>query len=380
MSRLLGAALVAAALLIGASPPAEAEPTHEVVAAGMFESWVAHDLGGHGAVLAGWKMSGLPGEAVVEGWFNTETIQLGYYNRRLGSSNWRISAQLKGELQLAALLYDYYRNGVRIPENGFHASYFEAGTSLRSDFAPHHTAELTLRGRQWFFSDRDGETGESFILPNDPLVFEPRLSYRFWNVDYTTHAADWLRPLARIEGVTFGIEGGVDLRSDTTAWGNEGDVRNAPDDLIAHGRQWLRAGWRLSPGVRLQLAEAMRIGSGDDDISRERIGGSNPYVVPVHGVQWAAFMASDHLSTQLSLHGRVGGEHELGLAVDASALRDIDRVGADEFGLALGVGAFADLRWERWFLEARFGYAPDIGWQNEPPQLSALIGFGTKLL
>lgn len=377
-------------LALPPSRPSAQDIHHEVVAAGLFEGWLTPELGGHGALLLAWRATGLPGGASVDAGLNTETLWIGYRGRRLGDSGWRIGAELKGEALLAGLLYDYYRAGLRVPEAGFAASYVAGELSFRNDFASHHTFEGTLRGRRWFFAAR-GETGPDTLIPPDYTVFEPRLSYRFWDARVPTHAAaDSLRPTWRFEGYTLGVEAGADLRAapgdraPTDAWGIPGDPRNAPSNPVWSVRQWFRAGWPLAPRVRLQLTQSARLGAGDDDVSRERAGGSNPYVVPVAGLPWAAFLVSDHVSAELSLHVVVGRErdqaHELGVVVDASLLRDRDRVDSEDLGAIVGTGLFADLRWDRWFLELRVGYSPDTGWQADPPHTSALVAFGTTLV
>jgi len=106
----------------------------------------------------------------------------------------------------------------------------------------------------------------------------------------------------------------------------------------------------------------------------------NPYVVPLAGVPWAAFLSSTYLVGELSAHIRVFDEIEIGVLTDAGLVQDLGRTGAEDFGGVLGLGAFADLRWGPWQGDLRVGWAPELGWQARGSSWSLYLALGRRLL
>jgi hypothetical protein len=140
------------------------------------------------------------------------------------------------------------------------------------------------------------------------------------------------------------------------------------------------AGVALGSALRLQVEQYGSWGAGEDDLTRNRVGGMNPYIVPLHGLPWAVLLSERLFSGQVSLHVPAFTNHEFGVAVSGGAFNDVQRTGAlDSFGGAGGAGAFADMRWGDFQLHARFGCAFPVDWLPEPPYLSALLTAGARV-
>ena len=182
----------------------------------------------------------------------------------------------------------------------------------------------------------------------------------------------------------MGVELGADVRDTAQPWGalsGVDDGRNHPGRVILMARQWLRAGALVSPRVRLQLEESASWGEGEDDLTRPRSGGMNPYVVAIPGLAWPSLLSERLIAAQASVHVRpsLRWPHELGVAVAGGAFNDVRRVGAlDSFGGAGGLAAFADLRFGRWQAYVRAGWAFPVAWLPGT-HLSVLAGLGVRL-
>ncbi|MCB9764905.1 MAG: hypothetical protein H6739_34330 [Alphaproteobacteria bacterium] len=134
---------------------------------------------------------------------------------------------------------------------------------------------------------------------------------------------------------------------DVQAWARVGvDVTAEAAAPHAHLEIKARAPWRLAPRLALRAGFAER----QDFLTRTRLGGMNPYVVPVAGAAWAEWWVEDYVAARLGPH--LQGEH-LSLALSAD-------LAAFDGQQALGLEARGGLRGERWFGELAYGYAPFI--------------------
>lgn len=388
MRALLALAFVVGGLLLvpsvaAAEPPPPPSLWRVGVAFGA-EGWLSGELGQHGFGLVDVRRE-RTARGTLRFLYNTDTLQLGLENIRLLDGTLELSVVARGEALLAGLLFDYYERGERIASRSFYASYVQLLPALKWHAADRHSLELVMGVRQWFFG-RGPSTASDFTLPPDTFVFEPRLSYTYWRI--RSPGSEWephrLHP--RITGVAFGVQLGLDRRHDRRAWGasiaGELDPRNAPDDVILMARQWLYAGVPLSPIARLQFEEHASYGAGEDDLTRNRLGGMNPYVVPVSGLPWAAVLSERLVSLRAGLHlrPRRTSPHELGLGVDAAAFSDARRSGdLDAYSGAGGAFAFGDFRLHRWQLHGRFGYAFPTRWLLTGPNVSLLLTAGVRI-
>jgi hypothetical protein len=329
-----------------------------------FEAWEPQGaLFGHGLLLAVVDLQRTGSRAQYSAEFNTETLRLTAQRLPLGSTPLWWGVRLAGEGYFAGLLPDYWREGRSEPERGFTASYVAAEPVLGADFGGQHFVELGLGVRRWFFG-RTGDTADALVLPTVGWVAEPRLRYTWWAIRPDPSTWQRHRLFRRVQGIALGAEAGLDLRDSTEPWGARapafapGDQRNDPTATIVRLRAWGEAGYALLYRWRLQARTDAAWGDGEDDLTRSRIGGMNPYVTPVAGAPWAAWLSERYVSGRLSSHIRVGDDQEIGFAGDVVYLADASRTGSSDAAARWGAQAFADLRTERWQLDLRLGVGP----------------------
>jgi len=276
------------------------------------------------------------------------------------------------------LLHQYYQQGLRVSGQGFNASYAVLLPKFQWHVADHHTIELLTNVRYWFFGK---DKNPDYLLPPDTLVFEPRLGYIYWNVDSPGDEFRASKLFPRINGVAAGASVGVDVRSNVRPWGFVTDQpdRNNPGKAIVTLNQWLRAGWKTGDRFRIELQDTFNWGWFQDDITRLRVGGMNPYVVVVPGLPWSANLSERLAIAQLSGHVKVkkNTPQELGLLVSGGTLNDPLRQGLlNNYGGIGGLALFTDLRWGRWQVYARVGWAVPTKWLIDNPHLSGFVGVG----
>lgn len=306
---------------------------------------------------------------------NTDTLQVGIEAipaaRRL-----ELGVFARGQGFFGGMLPTYVVRGERVATREFFASYAQVGAGLKWLPADHHAVELSLSARRWFFH----ETNETAIrLPPDPFTIEPRLRYVYWNLHMPSGegAPSVFHP--RFEGVALGVELGMDHRTETLA--------APPDDLRAlralrvnprvfFARQWLRVGVRAHRRLRVQIEEQASLGVDEDDLSRPRVGGMNPYAVQIPGLPWPALLSERFVAALVSAHWTIAPTraHELGVAVGTGAFNDPARRGdLDRFALLAGAALFADLRWSRWIVHLRVGAALPSDWLDRNPHVSSFV-------
>jgi hypothetical protein len=332
---------------------------------------LAPGVGGNGFALLRWELFGLPrrGRFMLD--FNSDTLRL-QLDGRFGRIE--TGVQAAGEVFIAGLLTSHYRDGKNDPSRGFYASYAALAAWAKLHARPHYL-ELAAGGRRWFFSATDS-TRADLTLPPEAWVGEIRLRYTLWRIDPDPSLWEAHRLHARVRGFAFGVEVGIDARSHASRWGAPDDPRNDPSQQTVMIKQWARAGIDLGRRVRLQLDEFACFMWGEDDLNRVRVGGMNPYSVPLAGAPWAGYLAGKLASLHASLHIRVKDRHELGLILDGVALEDSDRLGPlGRPGLLAGIGLFADLRIKTWQLDLRTGYSPTL-----PHGFGVFLSAGTTLL
>jgi hypothetical protein len=122
----------------------------------------------------------------------------------------------------------------------------------------------------------------------------------------------------------------------------------------------------IGPRVEVRAGAA----EGQDDLLRSRLGGLNPWVVPLAGAAWAEWWVEDYAAARLG--GTVGlgqaGAKQLGFRV--SPFADVATFDGDA-AVGLGVGARA---WRgRLYADVTGGYAPWI--QRQPGITRASIWF-----
>ena len=368
-------ALVASTLL---ASTAHAEGWHGSAAGGADFAFVP-EVTGFGFVLFEATGEDKVGKGDVRLLFNTDTIHLEIERIPLGES-FELSVALRGEVFFAGLLRYYYEQGLRRSDLGFNASYVALLPKLQWHFADHQTLEVLTHVRYWFFGgNKDYPPG--YFLPANTVVFEPRLGYIYWNIDSPGEEYRASKLFPRIQGVAVGASAGVDVRSQVRPWGfvTAQPDRNDPKKAIWTLNQWLRAGWQTGDYFRLELQETFNWGWFQDDLTRLRVGGMNPYVVVVPGLPWSASISERLALAQLSGHVRPkkGKPQELGLLVAGGTINDPRRQGLlTDFGGIGGLALFTDLRWGRWQVYARVGWAFPTSWLLDNAHVSGFVGLG----
>ena len=131
----------------------------------------------------------------------------------------------------------------------------------------------------------------------------------------------------------------------------------------------VRPDWTLAPRLEVRAAWAMN----QDFLTRTRLGGLNPYVVPLGGAGWAEFWVQSYIALRAgpSLRLRLPGRTEQTLELTPVA----DVAGFDG-STAVGFALLAKWRYRRLFVEAAAGYAPFIKRQEGVLRVAGFALFG----
>lgn len=130
--------------------------------------------------------------------------------------------------------------------------------------------------------------------------------------------------------------------------------------------------WRLAP-----VAEARAGAAADQDaLTRTRLGGLNPYVVPLAGAAWAEWWVEDYAAFRLGLRGRLplssGGELSLMPFLDAATAPEI--TSSQPAGpWALGFGGWLRGEQGRSHLDLAVGHAPWIERASDVSRTSVYV-------
>jgi hypothetical protein len=183
-------------------------------------------------------------------------------------------------------------------------------------------------------------------------------AYWFWALPQSAGVLD-PQPLLMGQGVLGLWRQAVQVR---LAAG--GHVDPAGDGLAPHltvqGR-YLPAG-PLAPWLEVYAG----IAEGQGPLSTTRLGGLNPYVVPLAGAGWAEWWVEDYAAVRLG--GRLQGERgSIGPALDAAVF---------DTRSAVGLGLHGTLRLKALTLDAALGHAPWIPRQEGVGRWSALVLLG----
>ena len=157
------------------------------------------------------------------------------------------------------------------------------------------------------------------------------------------------------------------------------DIRNDPQQVQLHLRQWLKAGTRMGM-LRLEVEEEAAAQFGEDDLYRRQIGGLNPFGISLPGSPWAYLHASDYVGGQLRIRWMLSDAMEVGPIAGIVATRDIDRRGDDAFSFMHGYGLLFELRQGPWQFDLRGGYSPTMASKRAPDQAwntMIMIGYGS---
>ncbi len=239
---------------------------------------------------------------------------------------WWIAA--RGEAFAAGLLITPWTRGAPDPTRALTASYGGLEGGFLRYFGPVYLgAQLAERG--YVFGAR-----EQTAIPVPGIT--SLLSADFVAGYYQPSLHVWVRA-------------GIDLQDKALSAHVAGEGVFRPAGLLAP-RLEVRAGW----------------GFQQTDLTRTRLGGLNPYVVPLAGAGWAEFWVENYAAGRAGLTLKT--KHvEAGVLVDAAAF---------EGTIATGLAGTVRGTWRRWFAEATVGWAPGIPRQDGVWRVAmwALIG------
>jgi hypothetical protein len=378
----ISASWILSAALVSLAPSVASAQENRLYVAGGADVWTGAEPSGHGYALVTYQRSGRHG--LVDVTYNTDTLWAAIDG--VPMTSWlALGGMLKGQLGYAGLLPDYYDQGEGRPERGFNASYMQGRMWGKVLLDPHYI-ELELGARRWSFASNDA-TSKTLTLPSVGLVWEPRLRYTLWLLGQDAAIHEPHRHMWRQRGLALGAEAGVDVRDVYAPFGalDEGESRNAASEAPRYGLVWLKAGRQVTERVRVQTTQLVMAGQHMDDLNRWRIGGLNPYVAPVAGLPWAAYLLSNFWHSEVSAAVRVAGEHEVGLMWHMVRMSgdDVLRRGDGEWG-GLGGGfyggaVYGDLRFGPWQIEAKLGATRPDNVLVGAPYLGGWLSAGYQL-
>jgi len=379
----LVAPVLLSALFFTTSAQADSGLRHRLTLTGGGDFWIRPEVGFHGFASVAYDLEGLPRGSHLGLEWNTTRFRATYDRVSLAGGTIEAGFFAEGELFIAGLLSDYFRQAELDPARAFGASYVQFGTEWKALLPKANFVAFGVEAKRWFFS-RGKDTAPELVLPPADWVVHLRLDYTYWGCQADCSRWRRHRVFPRVTGLSFGVSLYADLRADGRAWGaldpavfDPVDPRNHPEGASAGVRQWLRAGWQLHPRVRTQIYQTAGWGEGEDDLVRARIGGTNPYHIPLAGASWSAFLAERFFTLQWSWHFRVFRAIELGVLGDFVVVSDELREGhPGQVGVHAGVGAFFDFRWGAWQVDLRGGWSPTQRWLGPAGNFTAYLGLG----
>ena len=265
----------------------------------------------HGVLTVAWRQ-----EDLSAGLY-TDTLELRWSPEDEGGRAWLAG---RVEVGAAGLMISPWTDGAPDPSRAMAAHYggIEGG---RLRYLPRGLYVGTAgSARVWAFTG-----GSPSLEPR--LVLSPDLLVGWWSEP--VHA--WLRAGADVSPVV------------------------APHLQL---RVQARAPWRLAPFADLYLGVA----SNQDEVTLTRLGGLNPYVVPLAGAAWGEFWVEDHAVAHVG-----AGWH--GERIEADLFSDL---AAFDGARTAAFGALLALAHAPWSLELKGGVAP---WIDRAPGVSPAAGW-----
>jgi hypothetical protein len=255
-------------------------------------------------------------------------------------------AALRIEALAAGLLISPWSNGAPDPTRSLFGSYVAPEAGYVCYLPAGFYAGVDGQIRAYFFQAR---RATRIPVPGPLGVFSATAQFGRW----TPSAAAWMRA-----GVDAEVGRGDELAGIAAGRVSPRVVGEFTYSPGPREGQWfallprfeLRAGW-----ARAQ-----------DRVLRTRLGGLNPYVVPLAGAAWAEWLVERYVAGRAgyALHTRW---FEVAALVDAAIF---------DGGKAVGFAFTGAWRYKRLFAEAAFGYAPWIERQEGVSRVSFWIRVG----
>lgn len=184
--------------------------------------------------------------------------------------------------------------------------------------------------------------------------------YLFWARESTTVPPPGPTPLFTAELLLghYTKDSHISLRA-----GADAELAIASPHVIVEAV--VRPDWAFAPHVEARAAWAMN----QDVLMRTRLGGLNPYVVPLAGAAWAEFWVESYVALRAgpSIRARLPGRGAHTLQLTA-----VGDVAGTEGSLLAGFGLLTRWRYRRLFVDASLGYAP---WIKRQEGVARTAGF-----
>jgi hypothetical protein len=196
--------------------------------------------------------------------------------------------------------------------------------------------------RGYLFRKRSDRTTAD--VPGPELVLTPELLLGWWS------------PIAHAE-----LSGGADVRDGFVSSRARLELTIEPKD------------WTIGPLVRVVAG----LGHLQDDLTKTRVGGLNPHVVPLAGAAWAEWWVEDFAALRAGPKVRWSWG-EVAAVADVAVFDDETHGARFEDRRALGFALLSRFYFFGFFLDAAVGYAPFIERQPGALRISSWILIGTQ--
>ncbi len=299
----------------------------------------------HGVADVGWRSGPWQAQLV------TDTLDVRWQPERDGGRSW---VAARAALGAAGLMSSPWSDGAPLP--GAALSAFYAGPEGGNVWYLRDGLYTAVDGRiQWWWFGATRRSART--IPDRQLRGEVAHSVGWWS----TNGHVWLRGGGHLAPV--GEQTGLDPQAGPEARTVSGDPvpnRGAPVQpfvqFVATSRP---EAWKVAPRAELRAGWSR----GQDAISRTRLGGLNPYVVPVAGAAWAEFWVDTYAAVRFG-PSLQAGPIRIDAVIDAALWNDaLDWGGtpsAEPADRAVGMGVLTRLQPNRLFLDLDAGVAPRL--------------------
>lgn len=264
----------------------------------------------------------------------TDTLDVHYQHHYEGGRAWA-GARLAGFA--AQMLINPWRDGQPERFRALIASYLGADAGVVTYLPAGFYLGAAAESRAYRFSKLPDET--TIDVPDPTLVVSPDLFVGWWS------------KTARAE-----IRAGADIQGDERAPRIRGEAIYRPESTLA---------------VRAEARGG--IAKNQDDLTYTRLGGSNPYVVPLAGAAWGEFRVENYGALRAGPSYNAGFL-DVSILADFVAFEDEHREMHKEYGFALDTS----IRENDAYVNLTVGYAPEIERQRDIGRWSAWLLLGLE--
>ena len=299
----------------------------------------------HGALDVGWRAGDWQLQLI------TDTLDVRWQPEHDRGRSW---AAARLEIGAAGLMISPWSGGAPAPEAALAASYAGAEAGHVWYLPDGLYAGVDGQARWWWFG---ALRGTERVVPGAQLRAETAGFVGWWSED----GQAWLRggvhaaPEAGRVGLDrplFSRRPGDPIHAMLAT--STGDPVQPFLQLVARTRP---EGWTLAPRAELRAGWSQ----GQDALSRSRLGGLNPYVVPLAGAAWAEFWVDTHAAARLGPSLEVGPVR-VDAVVDAAVWREASEWGrtppAAPVTRAVGFGLLTRVQPGRLRVDLDGGLAP----------------------